>query len=288
MASAKVSEIVTERIIKALEGGNIPWKRPWVSGMPKNLVSKKEYRGINVFILAACSGDEWFLTYKQAQSLGGNVKKGEKGIPVVFWNFVKHTEKDTGKEKTIPFARYYTVFAASQCEGITVPAKSEKQNNPIENCEKAIANMPNKPAQVNGSMAFYTPSKDTVTMPLLSSFKDAASYYATAFHEYIHSTGHESRLNREGVANHAAFGKEDYSKEELVAELGSAFLCAETGISSDNLLENSVAYVQSWIRVLKNDPQFIISASSKARKSAEYILNKKEETAATTETETAE
>ena len=284
MATAKVAEIVTERIIAALEKGNIPWKRPWVSGVPKNLVSKKDYRGVNVFILAACSSDEYFVTYKQAQALGGSVKKGEKGIPVIFWNFIEQENKETGKKKTVPFMRYYTVFGASQCEGLKLPEKSTIPNNPIENCEKVIANMPNKPAQVNGSMAFYTPSKDTVTMPLLSAFKDAASYYATAFHEYIHSTGHKCRLNREGVANLAAFGKEEYSKEELVAELGSAFLCAETGISSENLIINSAAYVKSWISVLKNDAQFIISASSKARKAAEYILNKKDETAATTET----
>jgi antirestriction protein ArdC len=285
MATAKVAEIVTERIIAALEKGNIPWKKTWSTNLPKNLVSKKDYRGMNVFILAACSSDEYFVTYKQAAALGGNVKKGEKGIPVIFWNFVEHENKETGKKKTVPFMRYYTVFGLSQCENLKAPEKTVKQNNPIENCEKVIANMPNKPNMKDGSNASYQPVTDTVTMPQINAFQNAESYYATLFHEEIHATGHNSRLNREGVAEHAAaFGSATYSKEELVAELGSAFLCAETGISSDNLIENSVAYVQSWIKALKNDAQFIISASSKARKAAEYILNKKDETATTTET----
>jgi antirestriction protein ArdC len=279
-------EVVTESIIKQLESGVAPWRKPWRTEMPANLVSKKEYRGINVFLLAFQGyGSRYWLTYRQAQSLGGTVSKGQHGSKVVFWKFDEYRKEnsetgETGNRKSI-LLRYYTVFNLEQCEGIKSP-EPLPAIHPIERCESIVEQMPNRPSLERDSKACYRPSTDTVGMPARSAFHSAEEYYSTFFHELTHSTGHPSRVGREGIMAHNPFGSEDYSKEELVAEMGAAMLCGVAGIES-RTLDNSASYLQSWINRLRSDSRLIVSAASQAQKAADYILSG---TAAETESDT--
>jgi len=268
-------DVVTESIIKQLERGVAPWRKPWRTEMPANLVSKKEYRGINIFLLACQGyGSRYWVTYRQAQGLGGSVKKGEHGTQVVFWkigDFQKENE-ETGEienRKSI-LLRYYTVFNLELCQGIKSP-KPAPVINPIERCESIVRSMPNPPGIEQDSRACYRPSIDTVGIPARSAFHSAEEYYSTFFHELTHSTGHPSRVSREGIMNHNPFGSDDYSKEELVAEMGAAMLCGVAGIASQTL-DNSAAYLQTWINILRSDSRLIVSAASQAQKAADCIL----------------
>jgi len=268
-------DVVTESIIKQLESGVAPWQKPWRTEIPANLLSKKEYRGINIFLLACQGyGSRYWLTYRQAQALGGSVRKGEHGSKVVFWKIHEYRKEnsETGEaenHKSI-LLRYYAVFNLEQCEGIKSP-ETARVINPIERCESIVRSMPNPPGFAQDSRAFYRPSTDTVGMPARSAFHTAEEYHSTLFHELTHSTGHPSRVGREGIMNHNPFGSEDYSKEELVAEMGAAMLCGVAGIES-RTLQNSAAYLQSWINKLKSDSRLIVSAASQAQKAADYIL----------------
>ena len=274
----KVYEIITNRIIEKLEAGIIPWHKPWhsVEGMPKNLITRKEYRGINVFLLAMQRYESpYWLSFKQAQDLGGNVKKDEKGTPVVFWNWLNQID-DEGKEKNIPFMRYYTVYNVAQCENIDeskIPVVATIHNNfdHIAECEAIIANMPNCPEIQQGKQrASYNPLTDIISMPRFDSFVTAEEFYSTLYHEAIHSTGSEKRLNRLNN-NISSFGNEEYSKEELVAEMGAAFLCGFAGIENSTI-NNSAAYIQGWLKALKDDKKLVIMAAAQAQKAADYIL----------------
>jgi antirestriction protein ArdC len=279
-----VYSIITERIVSQLEAGTVPWRKPWKAqngGNPANFGSRKVYRGINWFLLSfspySCP---FWLTYKQAAELKGNVRKGEKGTPVVFWNWVdSKTEKDaTGKPKKIPFLKYYTVFNVEQCEGIEwKPETIEGADfNPISEAESIVRAMPRAPALAHGGdRAYYRPSTDSVQMPKAETFDTAGNYYSTLFHELAHSTGHASRLNRKGVAELAAFGGETYAKEELVAEMGAAFLCAVSGI--DNTLPASASYIQGWLKQLKEDAKLVVHAAAQGQRAADFILGKMEE-----------
>jgi antirestriction protein ArdC len=268
-------EIVTEAIIKQLESGVAPWRKPWRTEMPANLASKKEYRGINVFLLASQGyGSRYWLTYRQAQTLGGSVRKGEHGSKVVFWKIDEYRKenKETGEtenRKSI-LLRYYTVFNLEQCEGIKSPEPT-RVIAPLEQCETIVNSMPNPPGFEQDSRAFYRPSTDTVGVPARSAFDSAEEFYSTLFHELTHSTGHPSRVGREGIMEHNPFGSDDYSKEELVAEMGAAMLCGVAGIQS-RTLDNSASYLQSWINRLRSDSRLIVSAASQAQKAADYIL----------------
>jgi antirestriction protein ArdC len=268
-------EIVTESIIKQLESGVAPWRKPWRTDTPANLVSKKEYRGINIFLLASLGyGSRYWITYHQAKTLGGSVRKGQHGSKVVFWKIDEYRKenKETGEtenRKSI-LLRYYTVFNLEQCEGIKSP-EPVQVICPIEQCEHIVKSMPNPPGFVRDARAFYRPSADTVGMPFRSAFDSPEGYYSTLFHELTHSTGHASRVGREGIMEHNPFGSEDYSKEELVAEMGAAMLCGVAGIES-RTLDNSASYLQSWINKLRSDSRLIVSAASHAQKAADYIL----------------
>ena len=285
-----VYEIVTEKLITALEAGTAPWHKSWGTSetLPANFQSGKKYRGINTFLLN-CAGfsSPYWLTYKQAKEKGGNVKKGEKGMPVVFWNWI-YKDKD-GKtikdnwldrqseaEKKIPFLRYYTAFNAEQIEGVEFPAVDipTREHTPIEACEKIVDGMPNPPQmETQGNQPCYIPSQDKVRMPKPEHFEGGEEYYSTLFHELTHATGHKSRLNRKELTKVSGFGSRDYSKEELVAEMGAAFLCSQAGI--ENTIDNSAAYLQSWIKTLKGDSKLAVMAAAQAQKAADYILNKK-------------
>ena len=215
VVKSDVYQIVTEKIIELLEQGIVPWEKPWKGGagaMPKNLVSKKAYRGINTFMLSVIGESTGFvspywLTYKQAQNLGGNVKKGEKSALVVFWKWLEKEETDpeTGKKHTenIPMLRYYRVFNADQCENITLPDVPTDHSEPLDfepiaACENIVDHMPQRPEIVHSgqAQAYYRPSADLVHMPDKDKFLSVEEYYSTLFHELTHSTAHESRLDR--------------------------------------------------------------------------------------------
>jgi antirestriction protein ArdC len=273
---SSVYSIVTEQILKQLESGTAPWRRPWQTAPPCNLISQKEYRGINTFLLAA-SGmpSKYWLTYAQAAKLGGHVKAGEHGSTVVFWNIgEEEVNPKSGKLSKPCLLRYYKVFNLSQTEGISNKlGLAEQSATPvpdIDACESLVTAMPNAPQFKLSDRASYSPSADVVAMPPKSVFNSSEGYYATLFHELTHSTGHASRIGREGIEEVNGFSTELYSKEELIAEMGSAMLCGVTGIAPA-ILENSAAYLRSWIKVLRGDSKLLVTAASQAQKAADYI-----------------
>jgi antirestriction protein ArdC len=270
---SSVYSIITEQIVQQLESGVAPWRKPWNVAHPANLLSRKPYRGINVLMLAVRGyGSPYWLTYRQATMLGGNVRRGEHGTKVVFWKIgTRETEDadgDTIERKSI-LLRYYTVFNVEQCEGIASPSAAPPVNA-IEECERIVRQMPNPPAMQQDGRAWYRPSNDTVGMPSRNAFNSAEEYYSTLFHELTHSTGHTSRVGRDGIERLNTFGSESYSKEELIAEMGAAMLAGVAGIERKTI-SNSAAYLQSWINVLKSDARMVVSAASQAQKAADYI-----------------
>ena len=289
-----VYDIVTERILRELEKGTAPWRKPWTSAAPMNMASKKAYRGVNVWLLGISSGfkSPFWGTFNQAKAAGGSVRKGEKSSIVVFYRQYEREARagDGGTIREMPdgrlvkeswVLRYYNVINVEQMDlpekvlaGIQPPAKSAA---PLEDAEKILAGMPNPPALRFGcDRAAYHPALDTVYMPNRERFPRPEDYFDTLFHEEIHATGHASRLDRPGITDGAAaFGSEIYSKEELVAELGAAFLCSTAGIDQ-RTLENSAAYLRGWISALQGDSRLIVSAASAAQKAADYVLGKPE------------
>jgi len=277
-----VAEIITEKIIERMEQGEIPWKQPWAPltgpNAPRNLITDKPYRGINIFILASerFSSPYW-LTFRQAMEKGGNICKGEKGTAVVYWNWIPIDDKETGEEKEIPLLRHYRVFNLEQTEGIEEPSSPDNIDNsfnPIEEAEDIIVSMPKRPyIHHGGDKAFYNPFKDYVKLPPKKAFQQEEDYYCTLFHEIGHATGHVSRLGRKGVMDATSFGSHEYSKEELVAEMTAAFLCSETGIEQATI-DNSAAYIQSWLKQLNNDKSMVIMAAGQAQKAVDFILNR--------------
>jgi len=270
---ASVYEIITSRIVEELEKGQVPWRKPWRTLPPANLITKKPYRGINVFLLGfAGYGSQYWLTFNQAKQLGGNIRRGERGTKIVFWKFdSRETESADGEieERKFAFLRYYTVFNLEQTEGLKALLELPPAF-PIESAESVIRGMPNPPAFEQDSRASYIPSLDAVTMPSRTAFDSQEEYYSTLFHELLHATGHVKRLGREGFDTPQQFGSESYSKEELIAEMGSAMLCGVAGIEQDTIA-NSAAYLKSWIARLKADSKLVISAASAAQKAADYI-----------------
>ena len=248
-----VYDVITSPIVEKLEQGTIPWRKPWnaETGAPRNIRGTL-YRGVNVFLLG-CQAYEspYWLTFNQARELGGSVKRGERGSAVVFWKWLQKVDSETGQRERIPLLRYYTVFNASQCEGVPVPKLEQPltTHRPIEECEKVAQGYEGGPAvHHGGGVACYSPMVDRVSMPKPESFASPEEYYSTLFHELGHSTGHRSRLAREGVTNPQRFASHPYSREEMVAEMSAAFLAARCGIETQTL-DNSTAYIASWLRV---------------------------------------
>ena len=274
-----VYDVVTDRILAQLEAGTIPWQKPWggKAGMPQNLKSGKAYRGINVFLLHSLGYESpHFLTFKQARDRGGSVRKGEKGCPVVFWKWLEVEQADETTNRRVPMLRYYTVFNVAQCDGIDAPATDmpERKHKPVQAAQATVEAMPNPPGIVHGyTGADYSPRTDIVRMPKPGRFESSEAYYKTLFHELTHSTGHSSRLNRNVDLKLAAFGSSDYSREELVAEMGAAFLCGETGIL-DAQIGQSAAYIAGWLKALKNDRKMVVTAAAQAQKAVDFILNR--------------
>lgn len=279
--SKNVYEMVTDRIIEQLENGVIPWEKPWtgVRDGAYNRISKKSYSILNQMLLKH-KGE--YATFKQWQELGGHIRKGEKSEIVVFWKMYPIKEKqDDGTEtiKTIPLLKYINVFHISQVDGVE-PLKQKVTHDiePIDKAEKILNDYWNREnitiEHVKGDKAFYSPIFDKIQLPLFEQFKQSEEYYSTAFHESVHSTMKTSRCNRQEdrKGKVVSFGSEEYSKGELVAEVGSAQLMNIVGIETTKSFRNSTAYIQSWLKVLRNDNKFIVSASSKAEIAVNYIL----------------
>jgi len=274
-----IYEVVTQKIIDRLEAGVIPWQKPWRNsgGMPRNLVSGRPYNGINFWMLLASKfTSPFYLTFEQALSLGGNVIKGEKSTMVVFWKILEN-EKSPGVIEKTPFLRYYNVFNLEQTEGIDtskIPATEAHDHdfNPIEAAQALADNWIDSPKVIWGEAhACYIPHLDTVKMPDKRTFFHDEQCYSILFHELTHGTGHSSRTGRhEKIKNHA-FGSQDYSQEELVAEMGAAYLCGLSGIEVKTI-DNNVAYIKSWIRAFKDDPKVLVLAAAQAQKAVDYIL----------------
>jgi antirestriction protein ArdC len=279
--SNKIQEMVTDRIIQKLESGCIPWIKPWENWNSINYVTRKPYQGINTVMLDR--GGE-YLTFNQIKKLEGKLKKGSKGTPVVFYKILTKTEQDNnGKdvEKNIPLLRYSTVFHIDDCIGIEskLPAMTG-EFVPDEKAQKIVDTYTKRESikVINKSLnrAYYSPSEDLINMPKKIQFKSTEEYYSTMFHEMVHSTGNTKRLNRHNdELKLASKSKVDYSKEELVAEIGSGMLCGYCNMF-EHTLENTAAYCKSWLQVLKDDTSFIISASSKAGKAFNFIIEEQE------------
>lgn len=278
-----VYQTITDRILATLETGTIPWRQPWKAeasvNVPSNFHTGKSYRGVNIWLLLCSSyqRNQW-LTYKQAKEIGAQVRKGEQGAPIVFWKFpVRGAEGVVDPEdKRGPLMRTYTVFNVAQCDGIPESLPFDVPSfEPIPVADAAAhryLTCGNAPTLTHdGDRAFYSPTQDAVTMPHPGTFADPEGYYSTLFHEFAHSTGHASRLDRK-LDNH--HGDHAYSKEELIAEFTAAFLCAETGISNDRLEVNQSAYIQSWMHSLRNDKMLAVSAAQRAQKAADLILGR--------------
>ena len=285
--------MVTDRIIAQMQQGVIPWRKPWHSinnDNPEQVAVSHEtgrpYSLLNQFLVG---GPGEYISFGQIQKQGGRIRKGEKSRMVVFWTqLVKEDYDDLDtlgkpKKKVIPYLKYYNVWNIDQCEGIiarwtkTADATAEPTVKPAEAAEAFVAGYLAQPSHpkltlMAGDRAFYQPSADEVVVPPLAQYDSADEYYSTLFHELGHSTGHKDRLNRKGIADITFFGDHEYSKEELVAEITAAMLVAQAGLAAERAFKNSVAYLQSWLRALKDDPMMIVWAAGKAEAAARYIL----------------
>lgn len=287
-----VYQLVTDRIIEEMESGIIPWHRPWcgVRSGAFNRITKRRY-GLTNQLLLRHSGE--YATFDQWSRLGGTIRKGEKSEIVVFWKWPEEQETDPTttqadnkdidrpKERKGPVLRYYRVFHISQVDGIKpLPEEKPFDTDPITDAEKIFSDYLKREGidlvSYNPNEAFYLPSQDLINLPDIGQFENAEEYYSTAFHESVHSTGHESRLNREGLKR-AAFGSEVYSREELIAEIGSAALMHQLGIDSGRTIRNSAAYVQGWLSALAGDRRMIVAAAGQAEKAVHFILSDENE-----------
>lgn len=279
-------QTVTDRIIAALEAGTKPWVRPWDQGACGGSQLRHNgaaYRGINQLLLTLTSGacgyrSAYWLTFKQALELGGNVRKGEKSTEIVFYKKLTVEDRDapegTERTKQIPMLRSFRVFNADQCDGlpekftaapvviVADKARDERNEAALRSCGAVI--------REGGAAAFYSPGPDFVQMPPFETFATTGGYLATLAHELNHWTGHGSRLDRK-LLN--AFGSKDYAREELIAEIGSAFTCARLGIVGEHI-DNHAAYLASWLRCLKEDKRAIFKAAASAQEAADLVLAK--------------
>ena len=276
-----VYQLVTDRILEALEKGVIPWRRPWGGQQlaPKSATTGRPYRGINtwlLFIAAEMQGYEspWWVTYRQVQTLGGHVRKGERASLVTFWKEWETEDRATGEEIKVPVLRYFNVFNAQQCDGLGAkftdrPDVETYDHSPIDACERIAAGYVGGPTVEHGGFrACYQPTLDRVLMPRPEMFPERTGYYATLLHELTHSTGHEKRLNRQSLGTQEL---DAYGREELIAEMGAALLCGVAGISPATV-ENSAAYLAGWCKSIRQDSQLVIQSAAAAQRAADLIL----------------
>ncbi len=284
MSTTSIYRMITERITDLLEHGVIPWRQPWsLQGLPANLISRRPYRGINVFVLSCMRyGSRYWLTYRQARQLGGYVLKGEAATPVIFWKWFRATSPDDSAEEapstSYPLLRYYHVFNAQQCVGIDVPDETPvaaiAPDERIEPAEAIVAGMPDPPTiREDREGAFYSSRDDLVNVPPMGRFSQLSDYYSVLYHELTHSTGHPRRLARPAVVSQSFFGSFSYCQEELVAEMGAAFLCGHAGICN-HTVDNSAAYINGWLEQLAADLRLVVTAAAQAQRAADFILGK--------------
>lgn len=285
--SEKVYQMVTDRMIEMMKGGRIPWRRPWSGGArgvsPEeyavNYVTRQAYSPLNQMLLGMPG--EW-LTFTQIKALGGKLRKGSKAAFVVFYKQNEWTTENEDGEKVFhsyPVLRYYNVFHLNDVEGIAskivpgevAPVVEENDADAVINAYVSRTGVKfhnDKPS----SRAYYSAGTDTVVVPMKGQYKDEAEYYSTTFHELVHSTMRADRCDRRVENRCAAFGSGDYSREELVAETGASMLCSVTGKESEASIRNNAAYLQGWMKALKDDPKMFVIAAGRAEKAARFIL----------------
>ena len=299
MNRKEIEKRMTQLVTAQLENGQAPWRKPWVGAagyVPTSLQTGKPYRGINRFVLSLFGAEyerPLWVTYLGAKHLGSHVRRGQSGVPVVYYSMINKRDKETGEEYRVPLMRLSTVFNVAQCcdgcdtcEGITIPAKWFRPRPAVpvlDGVQALLDKYTDKPRITNagGDEAFYSPMMDSITIPLREQFNRAEDYAYTLAHELTHSTSHEKRLNRKAESGFAPFGSPSYAREELVADLGAQMVLADLGVQAD--MDNSAAYVAGWLKALNDDPSMLIKACSDAQKAADYMLGIKAE-----DTETAE
>lgn len=277
----KAYQVVTDVILEKLSEGVVPWRKTWASGIPCSLGSGKEYRGINIILLGLKDfTSRYWVTYKEALRLKGFITKGSKGSAVVYWHWRTEEErermKNDGKSNApapcFPFL--FTAFNLEQSEGISRPENDLhlKRKDRLEEAEAVIRGLVGSPiiAHAQQLAPCYMPEVDLIQMPHLSQFKSANHYYSTLFHELIHSTGHRSRLNRE-LKGRDTESVQEYGFEELVAEIGAAFLCALTGIENERTINDQASYIAHWQEFLKGDQSAFMRASSEAQRAVDLV-----------------
>lgn len=281
-----VYQEITDQIVAALEKGVAPWSCPWERGggaggrLPRNLSTGAPYQGLNIILLWSSAytrgfSSAYWLTYKQAKAQGGQVRKGERGTTCIFYKTLTKTEDDgqgEDREVKIPMARAFTLFNLDQIDGIKAPdaAPAEAETGPGFDplaAGEALLNRSGATIHEGSTEAFYNRLDDAVTLPARKRFSDAANFYATAAHELVHWTGAEHRLARKFGKR---FGDQAYAFEELVAELGAAFVTAELGILGE--VEGHASYLASWLKVLRSDKRAIFHAASKAAEAQRYLM----------------
>lgn len=274
-----VYQLVTDRVLAALEAGQVAWRKPWHAayGLPRNYVSGRTYTGINAFLLHLVGGTPFFLTFRQARELGGNIRKGAKGMPVIYYHVTTRTDEQTGEEEKMPFIKYYTVFSVDDVEGVdlVLPERpQDRAHEPLAAAEALVANWAGCPRIAHGGpQAYYAPGPDLVHVPRPEAFTSGEAYYSTLFHELTHATGHPRRLDRPDLAEALRpSGRAGYAREELTAEMGAAFLCGHAGLDPGATLENTAAYLQFWLEQLRGDKKLVVQAASRAQRAAELIL----------------
>ena len=276
-------QVVTDRILAKLEQGTAPWVQPYSrraeTGWPCNAVSNRPYRGVNLLLFLISQAEGWasprFLTFNQAKQAGGYVKKGEHGRPIYLFKPMEKKDADTGETKKFLILREWTVFNVQQCDKLPdairfgrhadVTPKNKEQREEaadafLRACGATIETAPGTPC--------YIPGLDKIRLPDWNDFHGQNQFYATAFHEYVHWTGHKSQLDRDLTGR---FRSASYAAEELVAELGASFLAAEFGF---DVVDNSAAYIQNWIKLLREDKKAIFTAASAAQKAVDFLRGK--------------
>jgi len=294
-----VYERVTQKITELLKQGVVPWQKPWDAhvGPPRNGASGRFYKGLNIFMLSFAGFDSpWWFTPRQVNDLDGHIIKGERVSWVQFFKpwFPKGEPSETAvgnadeaevssRRRPVLIVRSYRVVNLVQCTGpgiqrfrdkhpVDRPARND--NDPIAGCEHIVAGMPSPPSiRHGGNRACYWPDADQISMPKRETFVSSEAYYGTIFHELCHSTGHPDRLNRKSLVAGAPFRSPTYSREELCAEMGAAFLCAAAGIQ-DPTIENSASYIHGWLKYLSSDSKALLVAGAQAQKAADYVLGR--------------
>jgi antirestriction protein ArdC len=268
-----VFKVVTDQILKQLVEGIVPWRRPWTSNGPTSYATNKEYQGINTILLQSNYKSPYWITFRQAQKMGGAIRAGEKGSPIVFVDrMVKEEKNDKGEVfvKVLSFLKYYTVFNWCQTKGLPEKVPVERDNQQIPGAEELLRRR-GPCIDIDTKQAYYSPHSDKIYLPALDQFESSEEYYSVAFHELTHWTGGAGRLCRDTVSNYH-IGKDVRSQEELVAEMGAAFFCQIAALDTSQTLQNSTAYIGSWIQHLQNNPKWVLKASKQAREAVEFVM----------------